>query len=81
MNEMATPDHPIEVGSNNICELVRSNKLQSLKLIDLRAISENLGLETNGSFSRKKKKKKKLSESRLKSVQNLLVSKEKITFL
>ena len=54
MNDMAMLTHPIVVGSKNICELVSSNKLHSLKLVDLRAICENLGLEANASSSRKK---------------------------
>ena len=53
INDMAMPTHPIVLGSNNICELVSSNKLHSLKLVDLRVICENLGLEANGSLSRK----------------------------
>ena len=38
MNDMAMATHPIVVGSNNICELVSSSKLHSLKLVVLRAI-------------------------------------------
>ena len=50
MNDMAMLTHPIVVGSHNICSI----KLHSLKLVDLRAICESLGLEANGSLSREK---------------------------
>ena len=54
MDDMALPYHPIVVGPNNVCELLISNKLGSLKLADLKEICEKLQLEVNGSSSRKK---------------------------
>ena len=66
MNLMETLDYPLVVGSVCICEVVSSNKVWSLKLVHLRATCKNLRLETNVSFSRKKK----ISVRRLKCVQN-----------
>lgn len=54
MNDMVLPMHPIVIGLNNVCELLSSNKLRSLKLGDLKDICEKLELVTTGSSSRKK---------------------------
>ena len=54
LNDIIAPDHPIVVGVNNVCELVNSNKLRSLKLAALKEITQELGVEPNGSSARKK---------------------------
>lgn len=54
LNDIVSPEHPIVVGVNNVCELVSSNKLRSLKLAVLKEISQELEVEPNGSSARKK---------------------------
>lgn len=54
MNDMERPNHPIIVCGNNLCELVKSNTLASLKLVALKEICHNLHLTTSGPLSRKK---------------------------
>ena len=54
MEDMGKPSHPIIVGVSNICELVKDNKLASLKLAVLREICQQLHLTTSGPLSRKK---------------------------
>lgn len=52
--DMGKPSHPIIVDSSNICELVKDNKLGSLKLVVLTEICQQLYLTTSGPLSRKK---------------------------
>ena len=54
MDDMVKPSHPIIVGVNNICELVKNKKLGSLKLAVLKEICNRLHLTTSGPPSRKK---------------------------
>ena len=54
MDDMVKPSHPIIVGVNNICELVKNKKLGSLKLAVLKEICNQLHLTTSGPPSRKK---------------------------
>ena len=54
MDDMGKPSHPIVVGAGNICELVKTNKLGSLKLAVLKEVCEQLHLNTSGPLSRKK---------------------------
>ena len=54
MDDMGKPSHPIVVGTSNICELVKTNKLGSLKLAALKEVCEQLHLNTSGPLSRKK---------------------------
>ena len=46
--------HPTIVRGHNICELIKLNKLASLKLVALKEICEELQLITSGPLSRKK---------------------------
>ena len=46
--------HPIEVGGRNICQLVRANKLDTLKLAELKGVCQKLQLKVAGSLVRKK---------------------------
>ena len=39
---MTVPHHPIEVGTRNVCELSRANKLQTLMLSELKEILRKL---------------------------------------
>ena len=48
MDDMVKPSHPIIVGVNNICELVKNKKLGSLKLAVLKEICNHLHLTTSG---------------------------------
>lgn len=53
--DIARPaNHPIEVEGRNICELLRANRLGTLKLSDLRDACEKLQLTVEGSTMRKK---------------------------
>ena len=54
MDDMGKPSHPIVVGAGNICELVKTNKLGSLKLAVLKEVCEQLHLNTSGPLSGKK---------------------------
>ena len=54
MDDMGKPSHPIIVGVSNICELVKSKKLDSLKLAVLKEICNQLHLTTSGPLSRRK---------------------------
>lgn len=54
MDDLCKSSHPIIVGVSNICELVKTNKLGSLKLVFLKEICEKLHLTTTGPLSRKK---------------------------
>lgn len=54
MDDMGKPSHPIIVGASNICELVKSKNLGSLKLAVLKEICEQLHLTTIGPLSRRK---------------------------
>ena len=56
MDDLCKLSHPIIVGASNICEfeLVKTNKLGSLKLAFLKEICEQLHLTTTGPLSRKK---------------------------
>jgi len=54
IDDMKMPSHPIIVGINNICELVKSKKLVSLKLVALKEICDKLHLTASGPSSRKK---------------------------
>lgn len=53
MDDMDRPSHPITVGTNNICELVKSKSLVSLRLATLKEICNELHLTTSGPLSRK----------------------------
>ena len=54
MDDLCKLSHPIIVGTSNICELVKTNKLGSLKPAFLKEICEKLHLTTTGPLSRKK---------------------------
>ena len=54
LRDMTMPHHPIEVGTRNVCELSRANKLQTLMLSELKEICESLQLAVVGSPARKK---------------------------
>ena len=54
MDDMDKQSHPIIVIDNNICDLVKSNKLGSFKLTVLKEICKQLRLTTSGPLSRKK---------------------------
>jgi len=54
MDVMGKPSHPIIVGVSNICELVKTKNLDSLKLAVLKGICNQLHLTTSGPLSRKK---------------------------
>ena len=53
-SDIEIPDHPIQVGGVNICELSRTGKLSTLKLTQLREVCSALQLQTDGSSSRKR---------------------------
>ena len=54
MEDLCKSSHPIIVGVSNICELVKTNKLGSLKLAFLKETCEKLHLMMTGPLSRKK---------------------------
>ena len=54
MDDMGRPTHPVIVGTSNICEFVKTNKLGSLKLAALKEICVQLDLTTSGPLTRKK---------------------------
>ena len=54
IDDMDKKSHPIVVIDNNICEIVKSNKLGSFKLTVLKEICKQLRLTTSGPLSRKK---------------------------
>lgn len=54
LDEVNRPEHPIQVGQINICQLSQDGKLNSLKITQLKAICNTLELEINGSQARKK---------------------------
>ena len=54
MDDLCKSSHPIIVGASNVCELVKTKKLGSLKLAFLKEICEQLNLTTSGPLSRKK---------------------------
>ena len=54
MDDMGKPSHPIIVGVSNICELVKNENLDSLKLAVLKEICSQLHWTTSGPLSRKK---------------------------
>ena len=51
--ELDRPSHPIIVFEMDICDVVKANKLNTLKLIQLRAVCKELGLEVTGHQNRK----------------------------
>ena len=52
--DMESPEHPIQVGAENLCELLRAVKLSSLRLAQLRETCTALQLQTAGSCSTKR---------------------------
>ena len=54
MDDMDKQSHPIIVSGSNICDLVKTNKVGSLKLAVLKEICQQLHLTTSGPLSRKK---------------------------
>ena len=52
--DVTMPHHPIEVGTRNVCELLRTKKLKTLKLSELKELCESLQLAVAGSPARKK---------------------------
>ncbi|KAL9974162.1 hypothetical protein ACROYT_G011171 [Oculina patagonica] len=54
MEDMERQGHPIIASGNNICDLVQTNKIGSLKLAVLKEICKDLNLLTSGPLSRKK---------------------------
>lgn len=54
MNGIALTNHPIVVSTNNVCELIASNKLCSLKLTVLNKMAQQLEVQPTGSLARKK---------------------------
>lgn len=48
------PRYPVQVGSKNICELSRANKVNTLKIAELREICRSLQQTVAGSPARKK---------------------------
>ena len=54
LHDMSAPDHPIKVGSRNVCELSRTKEFNTLKVAELREICEILQLAVDGPPSRKK---------------------------
>lgn len=54
MQQVASPQHPIVVGTRNICHLVHDKKLGSLKIVDLQSICDHLNIEPSGSLRQKK---------------------------
>jgi len=52
--DMDTPDHPINVGSINLCHLVHAGKMNSLKIVELQHICQELKLEVTGRPTRKR---------------------------
>ena len=54
MDDMGRPTHPVIVGTSNIREFVKTNKLGSLKLAALKEICVQLDLTTSGPLTRKK---------------------------
>jgi len=53
-DDMTWLDHPIEVGSINICQISQAGKLPTLKISQLKVICDTLKLNINGSLARKK---------------------------
>jgi hypothetical protein len=53
-NETKKPEHPIEVEGVNGCQMFQDGKLKTLKVSQLRAIWDTLGLTIEGSQARKK---------------------------
>ena len=47
MEDIGKLSHPIIVGVSNVCELVKDNRLSSLKLADLKEICQQLHLTTS----------------------------------
>ena len=54
MDDVDKQSHPIIVSGSNICDLVKTNKIVSLKLAVLKEICQQLHLTTSGPLSRKK---------------------------
>ena len=54
LRDVTMPHHPIEVGTRNVCELLRTKKLKTLKLSELKELCESLQLAVAGSPARKK---------------------------
>lgn len=54
MQQVASPRHPVVVGTRNICHLVHHKKLGSLKIVDLQSICDHLNIEPSGSLRQKK---------------------------
>lgn len=54
VRQVTFPNHPVQVGSRILCNLYRGNKLSTLKLVELQRICEELGLDFQGTLSRKK---------------------------
>ncbi|KAL9969601.1 hypothetical protein ACROYT_G021834 [Oculina patagonica] len=54
LHDMDVPNHPIQVGERNICELTRAKKLNTLKVAELREICQSLQVAVDGSLARKK---------------------------
>lgn len=61
-DDLRKPEHPIEVHGYNICHLTQRNKLMSLKVNELKAICDTMGLTIEGSQARKKSYVKPLDE-------------------
>lgn len=53
-SDINRPDHPIEAGEFNICQLIEDHKLNKLKLLELKSIFDALQLNVEGSQARKK---------------------------
>ncbi|KAL9985193.1 hypothetical protein ACROYT_G007563 [Oculina patagonica] len=53
LHDMDVPNHPIQLGERNICELTRAKKLNTLKVAELREICQSLQVAVDGSLARK----------------------------
>lgn len=52
-NDLEKPEHPIEVNGRNLCDLVLRNKLNTLKMDELKTICGTIGLTIQGHKNRK----------------------------
>lgn len=52
--DMESPEHPIQVGAENLCALLHAGKLSSLRLAQLRETCTALKLQKAGSYSTKR---------------------------
>ncbi|KXJ05912.1 hypothetical protein AC249_AIPGENE28663 [Exaiptasia diaphana] len=53
-SDLRKPEHPIEVDGINVCHLVQKKKLMSLKVRELTAICETIGIPIEGPKGKKK---------------------------